>query len=376
MVLTRPFCCPVRVIDGKDFAAATGEIVAGRSWALVTSQVWKQRGIDQHFSAACGKPTAVLAKVAPNPRVTDLVALTGDMPDVDGVVALGGGSVMDAAKGIVALHGLGNDETPLLEHLQNGTPLPHTMRCTPLIAVPTTSGTGSEVTQWGTIWGNDGIKFSVTDPRLFPSHAVLDATLCLSMPYELTLATGLDALSHAMESGWNHRHTPLTDAIAMQAIAMVRTTLETALREPDNLAARKGMQTAAVLAGLSMGTTQTALAHSISYPFTARFGVPHGLACSFTLAEICRFNAAEDDQRLLPIAAGLSCSVETLADELQAWLRSLGVGEMLANYVSAEQINALGDNLITRARAANNIREVDGATARGLAHAAMLALKP
>ena len=103
-------------------------------------------------------------------------------------------------------------------------------------------------------------------------------------------------------------------------------------------------------------------------------GVPHGLACSFTLAEICRFNAAEDKQRLLPIAAGLGCSVDKLADELQAWLGSLGVGEMLATYVSEEQIDALGDNLITRARAANNIREVDGATARGLAHAAMVAL--
>ena len=374
MVLRRPFHCPVKLVDGQSFEYATGEIVAGRSWALITSKSWQRGGIERRLRETCGSPQATLGEVTPNPTVPDVVSLARGLPEVEVVVALGGGSVMDAAKGMVALNGMSNDESTLLDHLQNGMPLPASMTCTPLVVIPTTSGTGSEVTPWGTIWGNDGIKFSVSDPRLYPTHAVLDATLCRTMSHELTLATGLDALSHAMESVWNRRHTPLVDALATQAIGLVRATLESAIREPDNPVARKRMQTAAVLAGLAMGTTQTALAHSISYPFTAKFGIPHGLACSFTLAQICRFNAEADAERLVPIAAGMGCPLNKLPDELERWLTSLGVGEILGTFVSAEQIDRLGDNLINRARAANNIPDVDGKTARRLAHAALLSL--
>src|SRR6185503_20426788 len=116
----------------------------------------------------------------------------------------------------------------------HGTALPASMAPRPLIAIPTTSGTGSEVTRWATIWGDDGIKFSLTDERLYPSHAILDPALCVSMPREATLASGLDALSHAMEAVWNNNHALLTDAFASAAIGALRRALGGVLREPGD----------------------------------------------------------------------------------------------------------------------------------------------
>ena len=124
---------------------------------------------------------------------------------------------------------------------------------------------------------------------------------------------------------------------------------------------------AALLAGYAMGTTQTALAHSISYPFTAHFDMPHGFACSFTLPEVARYNAVDHPERLAPIAAGLSCPISEIPGVLEAWFDALELGPYIARYVSPDVTDQFGDNLITRTRAANNLRDVDGETARSLA---------
>lgn len=371
MVLKRPFQCPTKVVGGIAFDKAVGDMVGSQSWALVTSKSWMEKDVVQRISAKCAPPKAVVSAVKPNPTLSDLNSLADCTPKVDVIIALGGGSVIDAAKGISAINGMENGKTSLLEHLKTGAALPGSMRPAPIVAVPTTSGTGSEVTPWGTIWGDDGIKYSVNDPKLYPAYAVLDPNLCLSMPHELTLATGLDAFSHALESIWNRRHTPVSDALATQAITIIHATLQTVLNDPEDLDARNRMQTAALLAGLAMGTTQTALAHSISYPFTSRFGVPHGLACSFTLGEIARYNSEIDPLRMLPISAGLNCDVDKIPDVIDDWLRTLGVGSVLLSYVSLDMIGSLTDDLITRARAANNVRDVDGPTARQIARTAL-----
>jgi alcohol dehydrogenase len=174
-----------------------------------------------------------------------------------------------------------------------------------------------------------------------------------------------------MEAVWNRRHTALSDAMASQAITMIRVGLFNVLRNSNDLAARRHMQTASTIAGLAMGTTQTALAHSISYPFTSRFGVPHGLACSFTLGEIARYNMETDAKRLEPIASGMSCEIEEIPAQLDNWFDKLGVPELVLNYITPSVTDDLDDNLITRTRAANNIREVDGSKAREIARLAL-----
>ncbi|MDC0033830.1 phosphonoacetaldehyde reductase [Alphaproteobacteria bacterium] len=362
-----PFFCPTRVVSGSTVAIAFSNAVANRSWILVTSSGWIGRDVLALLGTEAGHPVAIVADAPVNPKVSDVLSLSKGLPAFEVAVAIGGGSVLDAAKGIVAATVLSDPKADLLEHLQNGTPLPNGFLPAPLIAIPTTSGTGSEITRWATIWGDDNVKYSLQDQLLYPEVTILDPALCCSMPREVTLASGLDALSHAMEAVWNNRHTALTDNLARTAIALLKRYLPRALSNGDDIECRTQMQSAAVMAGLAMSTTQTALAHSISYPFTALFGVPHGFACSFTLAEIARFNLTENSERLHPIAEGFGVEPQALPDEIARWLEELGVAEYLLSRVSLEMIDSLSGELITRARAANNIRPANDIDARRLA---------
>jgi alcohol dehydrogenase len=376
MVLSHPFHCPTQVIEGHAYGEAVASLLGGRGWALITSQGWPARGIMDELARKGIEPAALLAHVPPNPKVSSILRLVEDLPDIEVVVAFGGGSVLDAAKGAIALKALDGDMAALMAHLRNNVALPDHMAPIPMIAVPTTSGTGSEVTRWGTLWGDDEVKHSINDAKLYPAHAVLDPVLCTSMPAELTLGTALDALSHAMESVWNRRHTALTDELAARAIRLIKQNLAPTLAHPADVELRRRMQTAALIAGLAMATTQTALAHSISYPFTAKLSLPHGFACGFTLAEVARYNLAEDARRLEPIAAALDCPPGDVPQTLETWFTGLGVGDVLRRYVTRSFIEGLKDDLINRARAANNIRDIDGPAARQLALAAFNKLCP
>lgn len=370
MVLTRSFRCPTSVIEGQKYTQAVDACINNRPWVLITSSGWLKREA-VNISKFATSPLAIFADVMPNPKISNIIDLGKNMPTVKVVVALGGGSVIDAAKGAIALKALKGNRSILMAHLRNNVPLPKHMDPAQLVAVPTTSGTGSEVTQWGTLWGDDKVKHSVSDPRLYPKHAILDPSLCTSMPSELTISSALDALSHAMESVWNKHHTSLSDELATNSISLIRKYLSLTLGDPDNIEFRKYMQTASIISGLAMGTTQTALAHSISYPFTAKLGLPHGFACSFTLAEVARYNLKTSSERLRPIAQGLGCSPNCIPEIIEKWLCDLGVGETIDKFVSDDFINKLDDSIISRARTANNIRDIDARLARDIALTAL-----
>ena len=371
MVLTHPLFNPTRIVEGQAFEEALFHILQERRWALVTSQGWTARGAVEKLMSRCGKPNSQYFNCDTNPTIQTVLDVAARLKNVDVCVGLGGGSVIDALKGAVVLCALNHNMETFISHLKDGASLPDNLITLPIIAIPTTSGTGSEVTPWGTIWGERGIKHSVNNNSIYPSNTILDPALTTTMSSELTIATGLDALSHAMEAVWNRRHTSLSDAMASQAISMITVSLINVLRNSNDLVARCQMQTAATIAGLAMGTTQTALAHSISYPFTSRFGMPHGLACSFTLGEIARYNMETDAKRLKPIALGMNCQIEEIPVQLENWFNKLGLPALVLNYITPNVTDSLDDNLITRARAANNIREVDGSKARELVRLAL-----
>ena len=373
MVLTRPFQCPTRVHANQGYVQSLRELVGGRTWTLVTSQGWRGRGVVGELASALGEPASTIDTVPANPTVSYIETLA-EVPPSEVAVALGGGSVIDSAKGLLAIQALGGNSGMLRDHLIHGTAMPDGFAAGPLISVPTTSGTGSEVTSWATIWGDERAKYSLADPSLYPADAVMDPVLCVSMPRDVTLASGLDALSHAMEAVWNVNNTPLTDQLARAAIGKLLRFLPKVLDSPDHVASRREVQSASLLAGLAMSTTQTALAHSISYPFTANFGMPHGFACSFTLSEVARYNMEADAERLTPIAEAFGCALSALPDEIAAWLKGVGLAPHLAEYVEPGVVDSLGDGIITRARAANNIRPADGETARMLARQSLQAL--
>jgi alcohol dehydrogenase class IV/mannose-6-phosphate isomerase-like protein (cupin superfamily) len=374
-----PFCCPTRLHCGKPFDAAAAEMVGDRPWALITSHGWIARGGLARLEEHLGPPVVAITNVTENPTVDSMMALGPAFPEVPVVLALGGGSVMDLAKALLAFRGAGANRAALQAHLCDGVPLVAPRIPVQFIAIPTTSGSGSEVTPWGTLW--DGLtKRSVNASHLRPSDAVLDPQLCLSMPRALTLATGLDAASHALESIWNRRHTPLTDALASQALALLREYLSKALEQPGCVEVREKVQVASLLAGLAINSTQTALAHSLSYPFTARFHMPHGLAVGFTVAEVARFNAAAVPERMHPIAVVFDCSPAAVPEALHAWLDSLGVPEAVVRYAGPGVVQELGSELLHPARAVNNIRPAGLQAARkiiqdSLVHAALRAAR-
>jgi alcohol dehydrogenase len=318
--------------------------------------------------------------IEPNPTFDAILRQAPDVvasaPDV--IVAVGGGSTLDAAKAFAALRGVGDPEAWLRRHVRDGQPYPADFKPTPLIAVPTTAGTGSEVTMWATLWAPATCrKYSVSHPALYPEHAVMVPALTHSMDYTVSLFSALDALSHAMEAIWNRNANPVSDALAAEAIGTIHRVLTSSyasrFAEP---ATRFAMQQASLVAGLAFSNTRTAIAHSVSYPLTAGFNVPHGLACSFTLGEILRLNGEADPDRVGLIARALGCrDIEAAAGAVYRTYEQVGVGAQLKRFIRARSdVAALDADFITPGRADNNLVPVTQGRARALVDSALSAL--
>lgn len=226
-------------------------------------------------------------RVKANPDLQDLDSATASLRsmDIGCVVGLGGGSALDSAK-VLATTIPSPTKVTLCEVFRNQAGTEWAPRL-PLVAIPTTSGTGAEVTPFATVWDHDEHKkHSLAGDFVYPDVALLDATLALTLGEEDTLYPALDAISHALESLWNKNCTPVSRAFAFQALALSKDALPLVMKEPSNLKVRRDMQNASVLSGLAISQTRTAVAHAISYSLTAHCGVPHGLACSFSLADL------------------------------------------------------------------------------------------
>ena len=241
------------------------------------------------------KFTAVFSDIQPNPTVENAQNCTDAIlaSDADFVIAVGGGSAIDCAKIAAALAKSKQDALKVFtgEESLKGESLP-------FIALPTTAGTGSEVTPVSVLCDAAGKKSSIVNPCLFPKLAIIDPELCLSMPPYLTAVTGLDALAHALEAFWSKNHQPICDALALEASRKVFDYLPTAFKDGNNLKARAEMCEASVLAGMAFAIPRTAGSHACSYAFTTEYDVPHGEACALTLAAFTRINCEAEEGRL------------------------------------------------------------------------------
>ena len=203
------------------------------------------------------------------------------------VIAIGGGTTLDLAKVLrfrCALQGAGL-AAATLAHWRTNTVSTGFSRH-PLWLVPTTSGTGSDVTRWATVWDTDSAvhaKLSWAPAKGFAERAFVDPELTVSCPARITRDCALDTLAHALESIWNHHANVATAALAVQAARLVVAALPRVLQTPADLAARVDLSRASLLAGLAMSQTQTALAHALSYDLTLQEGLPHGEACAVWL---------------------------------------------------------------------------------------------
>ena len=256
--------------------------------------------------AAAGLTVTRFDGVSGNPR--DHECLAGEAvareARVDGVIAIGGGSPMDAAKTIAALVTNGGTvqdwETPrALAHA----PLP-------MIAIPTTAGTGSEVTFYAVVTDTTrAYKMSLFDTRLAPRVALVDPDLTLSVPSHITAATGIDTLTHAIEAYTGRLANPITDGLALQAIRLVARHLVTATRDGNDRGARAGMMMASLIAGMAFGNTDVAAVHCLAEAIGGRYDTPHGVANAVFLPHVFAHNAETAPERHAEVAEALG--VET-----------------------------------------------------------------
>lgn len=231
--------------------------------------------------------------------------------EADVILAIGGGSSIDFAKGLKAFWGVRREwfqEYFSQENASQGNDVQEQFflekiteylskkkidigKGVEIIAVPTTAGTGSELTQWATIWDyQKNCKYSLDHPALKPDQALILPELTIKADIPLTIATGLDSLSHAVEAYWSKKTNPLVRSLACQSIKTTVTYLSGILRDPENLIYREKQCLASVLSGLAFSATRTTACHSISYSLTMDYHIPHGIAVAMTLAQVAERN--------------------------------------------------------------------------------------
>ncbi|MFP4474602.1 MAG: iron-containing alcohol dehydrogenase [Desulfatibacillaceae bacterium] len=205
------------------------------------------------------------------------------------VVGIGGGSVLDAGKAIAALLANPGDVTDYLEVVGRGMPL--AVPSAPYVAVPTTAGTGAEVTKNAVLRSPEhGIKVSMRSPAMLPSLAVVDPLLTVSMPPQLTVATGMDALTQLVEAYVSSQSNPMCDGLCREGIRRAACSLRLACEDGDDLSAREDMSLASLFGGIVLANTKLGAVHGLSAPLGGRWNVPHGAACARLLPFVMEAN--------------------------------------------------------------------------------------
>jgi alcohol dehydrogenase len=310
--------------------------------------------------------------VKSNPDINDLQAEIDQLrgSHFDAVIGFGGGSALDSAKAFAVMLSTQMEGVALAQAVINPE-LFAGLDSLPMYAVPTTAGTGSEVTPFATIWDHDNhTKLSLAGTEVFPHTAIVDPELTYSLPQEMTLYTGLDAINQAAESIWNKNATPITIGNATRALRLGLDALPKLVESRgDSWSERAQMAECSLLAGLAISQTRTALCHSISYPISAHFGVPHGLACAFTMPAVLALNLECDDGRFRELEKNLGLS--SILHAVEALSARLGVIQRLKDYVhNFEDLEALTREMYTPNRADNNLAPVESHTIEEVLRAA------
>lgn len=328
--------------------------------------------------AAAGFHVKTYADVLADPpeHVIDDALTAARQHEADLIIGLGGGSSMDVAK-LVAVLSAGAQSLAEIYGIGNvrGTRLP-------LVQIPTTAGTGSEVTNISIVTTGSTSKMGIVAPQLFADLAILDAELTLGLPPAVTAATGIDAMVHAIEAYTSkHKKNPLSDSLARQALGMLSRHLIRACESGRDLAARQAMLLGATLAGQAFANAPVAAVHALAYPIGGIFHVPHGLSNSLVLPHVLRFNAescaeqyAELASIVLPHAEGSTAArAESLAVAMQQFATITGLPRALRQVgISAADLDLLADDAIKQTRLlANNPREVTRSDAHAIYQAAL-----
>lgn len=331
--MTWNFSLPVKIYFGTDKINQLPEIINElglKRGVLVCSNTLRKNGVADKIIENCnGVIVAVFSDIRPNPttdNVNECVKVLREN-NADFAVALGGGSPMDCCKAACAI-AKGDD---IIESYHTGGKPINANEVIPMLAVATTSGTGSEITNISVLTDlKKNVKSTMNDALMYPKAAIVDPRLTLSVPPKVTASTGLDVLSHALESFWSILHQPICEACAVYATRLVFKWLYKAYCEPENLMAREKMAEASIIAGVAFSNPRTAGSHACSFPLTNLYGVPHGEACAMTLDYFTRFNAEAENGRLHDFArdCGFSDAYQ-MADAITDLKRKMGMAMTL-----------------------------------------------
>ena len=279
-----------RIVFGEDSLSFLS-MVESRRFLIVTDRFLAGTGILEKVKAGLpqGAETMVFSKIGPEPLLSEM---TSDMDSIyrfrpEIIIGLGGGSSIDAAKIIYALYekpGLSAYDITPIDNFVFGLK-------SKLIAIPTTSGTGSECS-WAAVFSDDREKRKneVASPEILPDYAILDPDLVLDLPREQTVNTAVDAITHAVESyvsQWNNHY---SDMLAEKALSLILPNLMRVLSDPHDVAARESVHIGASMAGLSFSNSQIGLAHALGHAMGACFSIPHGKTVGLYLPEVVRYN--------------------------------------------------------------------------------------
>ena len=353
---------PTKVIFGKGCLEEITDVVESfmpNTIMLVTGrESMKKLGItDRVINYLKNYQVAIYNKVKQNPSVSTVEDgirfLNNEKCDL--VIGLGGGSAIDTAKAVSVLS---ENQGSVDEYLSGNRKIVN--RGVPVVAIPTTAGTGTEVTQYASIIDErKKHKLSLSHEYIHPSIAIVDPILTVTMPNFVTATTGLDALSQCIEAYWSKNHTPISDIFALNGINLIFKNLVNAFNFPENVEFREKMSLASLFSGITISIAKTTIVHSVSYPLTVHFNVPHGLACALTLPSFIRYNS-KVQSRICNIAQTIGAkTIQDFIRKVEELISSLEVPRKLRDVgIQSGDIELIVKEGFRPDRAENNPRKV------------------
>ena len=317
---------PTKIIFGEnavDDVVAEVDELGGTRALIVTDEGIEKAGLVERLEKALGNKCAGIFDQCTQDSGVHIVEKGYEFAKgkgVDILVSIGGGSVIDTAKGMAILLKEGGKLSDYSGFQMLERPI------TPHIVIPTTAGTGSEVTYAAVIEDHaTKTKLLFGDTHLIPNVAILDPTVVAGLPPRLTASTGVDALSHAIEAIHSLQREPIVDALALHAIRLIRENLLRSFEKGDDLVARGQMQIAATLAGISVSNGQPGMIHALAHTVGAKYGIPHGIAIAILLPHGIMYNLDECPDRYAMVAEAMGVRKAGMSD--------MDAGEAAANAI-------------------------------------------
>lgn len=320
------FFMPSKICFEAGISKKIDKYIKGENILIISDPFLYQSGVAIQIGDSMeGKNVAYFSDVEPNPTCesVDKAAEVARAINADCVIGLGGGSALDISKIVSCLV---TNEGSIYDYYNGGRRTLSKRQAT-LICIPTTAGTGSEVTNVGVFTNKKaGIKMPMVTNEFWPDYSIIDSELTYTLPAPVTASTGMDAFCHAIEAYWNKASQPICDMLAIGAMKLILENIKTAYHEPANKDARAAMLKASLIAGIAFSQTRTTGIHAISFPLTTEFGANHGTACSITLPAFIKISGQQAAMKMKALIKYLGFeSIEKFSEEIEELMKSMNM---------------------------------------------------